>query len=191
MSPRFEPDFVETQVSTPVYPKGTYEVSITRVNGAAWTKENDKTGESYTVRRIRARAKMKGRYDSEGKLHDSIDDLGEIVDKDVAPVDFYIHSEGAMRVAKSNLMAVLGFNPRENEDEEAFNEWVQENEPDFGFDETPLDDGSFEVDIGDGWKTMEGRDAILMLDVEMYKPEGADKPEKRQRIATVLPVGSV
>lgn len=187
--PRFEPDFTQVQASTPVYEKGPYELSTERISGSAWNK-TDSGGDSYQVRRVRIGCKVQGFIDSKGKVKKDHPEHGDIEGKDVKPIDLYIHSPGAMKMAKRQMMAILGYNADEPKDEEAFNEWLKGG-VDLGFDAEPSEDGDgFDVTLGDGWETFVGKRVIAYLDKEMYQRDESAEPEEQQVIGRLSPVGS-
>jgi hypothetical protein len=69
--PRMEPDFdwTNVQATTPIYPKGDYELTVKSIRGQAWPKRDDNgnpTGDVTKV--IRLRPVLVGIYDSKGKL---------------------------------------------------------------------------------------------------------------------------
>lgn len=189
--PRYEPDFTGVTVAVPIYPKGRYELAVESVKGSAWDKTDDKTGETTLVKRVGCRVTMVGAYDSKGKLKTAVGDMKDIAGKPVRNLDLYIHSEGAMRMAKGHMMAILGFNPRNEEHEQQFNEWIKSNGISFSFDAEPSEDGEgYGVTLGNGWETLAGKRFVALLDKEIYKPEGGE-PRENQVFSQVLPSGTV
>lgn len=181
----FEPDFSTVHASTPIWKKGTYEITVSKVRGRAWDKTDEKTQEKTMVRGVEIRLKLVGVYDSAGKLSTSMDGA-EIAGKDVEPQTLYIHSDGAMAFSKRIMMAILGY---KKEEEEEFNEYFKTLDLKMGIEEA--DGGGYDVTIGEGWQTLAGKNVIVTLS----EGEREDKTTKQklptQEFGVWLPTGSV
>lgn len=176
------PDFGATNAFTPIWPRGEYEVETKDVRGAAWEKTDEKSGTSILVKRIRITAKLNGVYDSEGELQDAGTDGKNVKDEDVTPFDIYLHSEGAMRMGKRIMMAILGY---DKDDEEEFNEWAASQDLSFNAEEN--EDGSYDVTLGDGWDALKGRLFIASLEPQMDDYGGEER--EVQNVRSTRPVG--
>lgn len=182
MADAWKPDFGATNAFTKIWPRGEYEIEVRDVRGSAWEKEQDGGG-TATVKRVRVLANLNGVYDSEGELMDELEDGTKVEGEDVTPFDLYLHSEGAMRMAKRQLMAIMGFSADE---EDEFNEWAAE--ADLGFEATELEDGSYDVSLGDGWDELKGRIFVASLEPQTDEYQGEER--EVQNVRSTRPVGS-
>ena len=116
--PTMEADFNwgDVQASTPIHPKGEYELTIVGVRGSAWPKR-DKAGNTTgeVVKVIRIRPRIVGVYNSEGKLKSELDGK-TIRDKSCENINLWLHSDGGREMAKRYMRAILGYNSAEDSD---------------------------------------------------------------------------
>lgn len=179
MTDTWTPDFTGVHANTPIYPRGEYELEITNIRGSAYIRERD----GATVKVVYLRPKMVGMYDSKGKLSPNGQDGSKIEGEDVEEIRFYLHSEGAMKMTKRQMMAILGYQRKE---EDKFNKWASSADLSFKVEET--EDGNLSVTLGKGWQELVGKRVRASLDVELYEPDGRE-PEEQQQFASLQPVG--
>jgi hypothetical protein len=191
MSPVFEPDFDwgEVQATTPVYPKGDYELTIKSVRGSAWPKTDkngNPTGEITMV--VRFRPEMVGAYDSKDKLSSKGPDGKDIKGGSCEDINLWIHSDGGRKMAKGYMMAVLGYNPRDGEQEKLFNKFLKDQKADLSASVEENDDGSLSLKIGGGWEQLfVGKNVRAHMDEEIREIEGRD-PVTQQNYVRLQPV---
>lgn len=190
MSPRMEPDFewTDVQATTPVYPKGDYELTVKSVRGSAWAK-TDKEGNptGAVVRVVRFKTQVVGVYDSKNKL--KTEQNGRTIkDLPADDINIWVHSEGGRRMGKKYMMAIIGFDPNEPAEETKFNEWLAKQGVDLSARLTENDDGGYGLAIGDGWEALfVGKNVKASLDVGVSEREGQE-PQERQEINYLVPV---
>ena len=165
--PRFTPDFSTVTVATPIHPRGSYRVTIIRVNGMAYTKED-----GVDVAGVRYSLKMVGKVLSDGTIDDAL------AGQDVAPVRLYVHSEGAMNMTKQTLMAFFGYLRK---DEKTFNKEVLGKGSDFAIEEGEGENAA--AIIGDSWKDCVGNEVNVVLDLEDYNDQEQQKHKNFTAIA--------
>lgn len=94
-------------------------------------------------------------------------------------VNCYMHTEESQAFSKAFLMAALGFNPRKQEDEKAFNEkYANEN---WRFNP---DDKS----AGDMWHKVKNQRVVVELDTGIGKDGTPQAGEKVQKIIAYRPL---
>ncbi len=173
-----EPDFDwgDVQASTPIYKKGEYELTITKVRGSAWRKK-DKAGNPTDVitKVVKLRPRIVGVYDSSGKLH-SEQEGKDIKDSACEEINFWIHSEGGRMMSKRQMMSVCGYNPFDEADEKKFNEFLKTSKLDLTAKVTESESGDgFVLVLGDGWeKLLVGKNVRANMEPEIQKIEGRD-----------------
>ncbi len=181
----FTPDFAAVDAGFPMYDKGMYRVKITAVEPAIWEKKDDETGDVTVVARVRYKLEMFGLLDDEGEVQTTGHDGKEIIGKAVQANDVYLHSEGAWSMAKSFVMAALGF--AKNEENE-FNEFYQEHRDEFAFSGDAGDPDEQLLDnLGSAWLAPVDRmvDVYLQKATETY--QGVER--ENQKMSAWQPVG--
>lgn len=178
MSPLMEADFnwtEEVQASVPVYEKGDYELTIKKVRGQAWYKPDEHGNPTEVITTVvKARPEMVGVINSEGKLK-SEQNKKKIAGSPCEEINFWLTSDGAKRMSKRQLMAVAGYNPDEEEDEAAFNDFVKKSKLDLSFRVEERDDGKLDLIIGDGWGTLLiGKNVRSHMEPETRERSGMD-----------------
>lgn len=151
MSPRFEPDLGAVRATTRIFEPGEYVVKIGTPYPMAYTKDDGTEigGARYSL-------EMVGRIGPDG----SLDDANE--GESVTNVRCYVHTEGALSMAKRFLMAAFGYS---RNDEEAFNEEVL-GSGDFGV----AGEGD-DAELGESWAQCSGNLVRVSLDTELYEGE--------------------
>lgn len=183
MCPRVEPDFDKVHAQTPIWDKGLYELAIGKVAGRAYDKEEK--GKVTTVMYVGLRPKLVGVYDSAGKLHTDIDGT-EIADQAVEEIRLYIHSQGAREFSKRIMMAIFGYDKKE---EEQYNEFVKTLDLRFDYEEKDGEDG-YDVTLGAGWNELAGKRVKAQMKKGTFKNQRTDEFEERQDFDSFFPVGS-
>lgn len=192
MSPIMEPDFDWTDVSaaTPIYEKGTYELSSVNIKARAWRKTDENgnpTGE--IVRVIDITPEMQGVVDSNGKLNTKQEGK-EIKGQPAERLPLWIHSEGGRRQGKQRMMAICGYNPFEHEDEKKFDAFLKSSKLDLSVKLEEGDEGQISITIGDGYeKLLVGKRFRAVMSPEKREIEGRD-PIISQNYERVIPVNS-
>ena len=193
MSPRMDPDFDwgGVQASTPVYSKGVYQVSIDGVRGSAWPKRDSKGDPTSEVTEvIRFRPKMMGVIGSDGKLkteHEGKDIAGQSVED----INLWVHTEGGLKQAKRIMMAVLGYNPEDDSEEDKFNKFLKDSGKDLTWSREEREDGEgYILTIGEGWvELFKGKAAKVHMEPQTREVEGRD-PIVQQNFTRVIPVNA-
>lgn len=158
--PRFQPDFGKTEAGFPVYPRGDYEIKVTKVSGFLYNREDEETGDVDEVSGVTASLEMVGLVGTDGSIVTMQGDK-TIAGEKVAPVRLYVHSEAAWPIAKRFAMAAYGY---DLDTEKEFNAFIGENDLDFSVDGEIGEDGrADEVEIGDGWAGLEGKRLRITL----------------------------
>jgi hypothetical protein len=152
MSPRFEPDLGAVRATTRIFDSGEYVLKIGDAYPISYTREKD----GAEIGGARYALEMVGRIQADGSLDDA--HAGESVTANRV----YIHSEGALSMAKRFLMAAFGYS---RNDEESFNEEV-------------LSSGDFsisgegdEAELGSSWAQCSGNLVRVSLDKDTYEGE--------------------
>ena len=176
--PTMEADFSwgDVQASTPIHPKGEYELTIVGVRGSAWPKR-DKAGNTTgeVVKVIRFRPRIVGVYNSEGKLKTELNGK-EIKDKACENISLWVHSEGGLGMSKRHMMAVLGYNSADEVEEKKFDRFLKDAGVDLSFrhEENEAGDG-YVLHIGEGWeKLFVGKNVRVQMEPETRKQEGKE-----------------
>ena len=169
-------DWGGVQASTPVFKKGDYELEIKKVRGSAWPKKDKQgnpTGDITQV--IRLRCEMQGVLDSKGKLQGKQDGK-EIRGVTTEEANLWVHTDGGRKQAKKVMMAICGYNPEEQSDEDKFNAFLKKSGLDLSFKAIPKDDDSgYTLEIGEGWAALlEGKQVRCTMDEEIRKQEGRE-----------------
>lgn len=182
--PRFEPDFAGVFASTPIWSKGDYELAIESVRGQAWDQVKDGHETGVIVKVVKLRPKIKGMYDSNGKLITEVDGV-DIADQAAEEISLWIHSKGAMAMSKRAIMAILGYDEKE---EEEFNNYLRGGNLDLSFDFEESDEG-YDVTLGSGWESLAGKLVGAHLDKQQVNIEGRE-PFEQQQYIRFFPAGS-
>lgn len=182
--PRFEPDFTTVFATTPVWSKGDYEILIESVRGQAWDQVKNGQETGTVVQVVKLRPKIKGVYDSKGKLQTEIDGV-DIADQAAEEIALWIHSKGAMAMSKRAIMAILGYSEKEEED---FNEFLRTGSLDLSFEIEESEDG-YDVTLGSGWEQLVGKLVGVHLDKQQVNIEGRE-PFEQQQYVRFFPAGS-
>ena len=176
--PTMEADFSwgDVQASTPIHPKGEYELTIVGARGSAWPKRDqagNTTGE--IVKCIRLRPRVVGVYNSEGKLKSELDGKN-IRDASCEAITLWLHSEGGRAMAKRYMMAILGYNPAEESDEKKFNKFLKDSGADLKWSHTENDAGDgYILTIGEGYeKLFVGKNVRVQMEPETRKVDGKE-----------------
>lgn len=169
--PRFEPDMEKTRATTRIFENGEYEVEVGEPEGMLYVRDDGRE-----IAGVRYPLTMVGRMTADGNIEEE-GDWGE-AGEDVAPVRLYVHSEKAWPIAKSHVMAFMGYT---REEEDVFNEeFVSEHT--WHVDGDPESDE--EPELGSAWEACEGQHVIFPLEEGMY--EGT----KTQEHGRPMPVGA-
>lgn len=161
--PRFNPDPSKVTVGFPVYPKGTYLVEVSapktfyrlgKQDATSGRTKDDNYGVQFASSKI-ADGPEKGKP---------------------FPITCMMHTEGSQSFSKIIQMAVLGYNPKDDKDQERFNE--VEGVGDWSFN---TDDNS----CGDQWHKMKGRVVAVDVDVKVDMTSGS--PVQQQDIKAYRP----
>ena len=177
--PRMEADFDWTGVSasTPIYPKGDYEVSVVGVRGRAWPKRDQNNIPTGVITQVvSCRVKMVGFYGSDKKLKSVGPDGKEIKGESVEDINLWMHSDGGRKMAKQQMMAIAGYNHNDPNDEKKFNAFLKSSELNLSFnaEENEAGDG-YVLNIGDGWATLlDGKNVRASLDQSTRAVEGKE-----------------
>lgn len=189
--PTMEADFNwgDVEASTPIHPKGDYELTIVGVRGAAWPK-TDKAGNTtgVVVERISFRPRIVGVYNSEGKLKSELNGK-EIRDKGCEGIAIWLHSSGGREMGKRTMMAILGYNPQEEVEEKKFNKFLKDSGVDLGWkhEENEAGDG-YVLTIGEGYeKLFVGKSVRVQMEPETRTVEGKE-PRTSQNYMRISPV---
>ena len=172
--PTFEPDFENVKATTRIFGKGEYELDLKTIIGFVQYKKDEPETITYGVTIF---PKMVGKVDSRGQLTE------EFAGEDVEPIKLWMHNDGSLKGTKRFLMAVAGFDKKE---EKEFNEWYKSQ--DFSVSADEADDGSFEnVVIGEGWKSVAGKHIRANMDSRLYEPEGGESREQQNFKGWIIP----
>jgi len=192
MSPRMEADFDwgEVQASVPIYPKGDYELSIKSIRGSAWPKKDaggNPTGEVTKV--VKIRPTVVGVYDSKGKLKGESTEGKKIAGGAAEEINLWLNSDGGRRQSKKVIMAIFGYINDSETEEKKFNEFLKKNKLDLGHKVVENDAGdAFVVTLGEGWKTLIGKNVRAHMEPETYTPKSGGEPETQQNYVRLSPV---
>ena len=167
---RFAPDFTKVSAGMKIFPRGDYELKVTKTKPIYYEKkddEGDETGEFVAACQVNV--EMVGQVGNDGQLDRK--DEGE----SVAPLKLYIHSQKAWGMTKGMIMAILGY--------------TSEEEKDFN---AAMADTDFSVEAGEGeeavlggsWARLEGQHFVGRLDKRSYKGR------EQQDVGTLQPVKS-
>lgn len=156
--PRFEPDFENTSVLTPIYKRGEYELEIKTIKPFGYHAEARDGKQERDVAGVTIFFKMVGPIDSKGKVGDA--HRGD----DVTPHKLYLHTEGSYKNTLLFLMAALGYAKKEEPTFKA--EWLAKNKG-----EVWVDGQDEDVTCGTAYKQVEGRRVRASLDVREYQGE--------------------
>lgn len=149
--PRFAPDPSKTTIGFPVYPKGRYTVIL---------------GEPKSFYKAATQA---GKQDNHGVRFTSKISGGEF-DGKVFMINCYMHTPDSEGFSKVVEMAALGYNPRDNKEQERFN--AEKGHLDWSYN---TDDNT----CGDGWHEMKGKAIYADLDTSI----GQDGSEQQKVVA--------
>ena len=154
MTTRFAPDFAQVSAGMKIFPRGEYELTVTKVKPIAYYKK-DEDGEATDTLAAgcQVNVEMVGRLLNDGQL--ARDDEGE----SVVPLRLYVHNEKGWGMTKSSIMAILGFT---RDEEEAFN--ADHADSDFS-----VEGEGDEAVLGSTWSSLTGQHFIVTLDKRMYK----------------------
>ena len=154
MTTRFAPDFTQVSAGMKIFPRGEYELSVTKVKPIAYFKK-DEDGEPTEdfVSGCQVNVEMVGRLLNDGSLDRS--DEGE----SVVPLRLYVHNEKGWGMTKSSIMAILGYT---RDEEESFN-------GDAADSDYSVDGEGDEATLGSSWDTLTGQHFIITLDKRIYK----------------------
>lgn len=192
MSPRMEPDFdwTDVQATTPVYPKGDYQITVVDIRGSAWPKTDDSGNATGVITKVvRFRNKMVGVYNSKGKLSTELDGK-PIGGEAVEDLNLWVHSDGGRKMAKQSMMAILGYSPRDGQEEKKFNELLKKQKADLSTRLEEGEDGSLSLVLGDGWKALfVGKNFRASLEEETREIPGRD-PILQQNYQSISPVNT-
>jgi hypothetical protein len=192
MSPIMEADFTgwgDVSATTPIHPKGDYQLTIKSIRASAWAK-TDRSGNPTGVitKVIRIRPEIVGVYNSEGKLKT---ELGKknIKGAKCEDINIWLHSPGGREMGKGTMMAIAGYNPRDGEEEAAFDKFIAQQKLDLGWVTEETADG-YVLTIGDGWETLlVGKNVRAHMDEETVEIEGRE-PRIQQNYVRLSPVNA-
>ena len=104
MTTRFAPDFTQVSAGMKIFPRGEYELTVTKVKPIAYFKK-DEDGEptDVFVSGCQVNVEMVGRLLNDGSL-DRADD-GE----SVVRLRLSVHNEQGWCMTKSSILAILGY----------------------------------------------------------------------------------
>lgn len=187
MSPRMEADFDwgDVQASTPIHPKGDYELTIKRLRGQAWVKK-DKQGNptSDITEVIKLTPELVGKYNSDGSLDTSV--AGQAAEE----ISLWIHSEGGRRMSKQQMMAIAGYNPQDEQEEKKFNQFMKDSKLDLSAKVEEDQDGKMTLTIGEGWaKLLVGKNVRAAMEPEVRAVEGKEDVTQ-QKYSRLSPVNA-
>jgi hypothetical protein len=190
MSPIMEADFDwlgNTQASTPVFSKGEYELTIKSIRGQAWPKTDDSGNATGVItQKIALKPEMVGTFDSKGKL------VGEQEGKVIKgigceDINFWMHSDGGKKMSKRQIMAILGYNPNNEQDEADFNAFIVKSKLDFSVKPVENDDGDgYVLVLGEGWNKLVGQSVRSIMEPETRKR--GDEEVVQQNYKSLSPV---
>lgn len=191
--PRMEADFewTDVQASTPIYTKGVYELSIAGVRGSAWPKRDGAGNPTEDLTKVvRLRAKIVGVYDSAGKLKGEQDGR-TIKGEPTEDINLWVHSSGGRKMAKGHMMAILGYNSRDAQDETKFNDFLKESKADLSTAVAENESGDgFVMTLGDGWEQLfVGKNVKAHMEPQTREIEGRD-PVVQQNFTRLVPVNA-
>jgi hypothetical protein len=139
-----------------IYEKGTYEFVVGEPK--AFYRDNTATGGKESFGVFYPLTIAEGEYKGERILH-----------------NLYLHTEATAGMNKQFIMAVLGYNPRDNAAEQSYNE--EHANDDFAV--------NFEsLELGQGWHQLTGNRVIFDLDITINKQTG----DPQQKVARMNPI---
>lgn len=159
--PRFNPDPSKVTIGFPVYPKGTYLVELSDPKTFYRVGKQDASGA--------AKADNYGVQFAASKIADG-PEKGKPF-----PITCMMHTPGSEGFSKVIQMAVLGYNPKDDKEQERFNI-------------TEAGDWSFNTDensCGDQWHKMKGK--VVAVDVDEKIDMTSGVPVKQQDIKAYRP----
>src|SRR5690606_12167095 len=105
----FTPDFTAVDASFPVYPKGMYQVKVTKRTPFLRERKDEENNKVTQVAGVRYALEIYGRFDDNGELVDTGEDGRPIRGKPASAMNVFLHTQGGWQFAKPFLMAACGY----------------------------------------------------------------------------------